>query len=762
MAVAPKVVVIHPPEEVSGDYIDYPWFTSVGAVSLAAVLRRSGSETHLLDAFQMPGAGVYRQRRGGELFGVPFPALIERLENADFDAAVVHMSPFLLERGRSEGFSYLVRHLREMRPGSLIIGAELYCGGMHRIEPDVALLREWYPELDRMVTLECEVTVPKLISDPGASYHVAGERASKDVLDLAWPPDPSLVDWDAHAAFLEQAAKNPKAAQYGLAPRAFPVFFSRGCPFNCTFCTNPYADYRTVSLEHAGQTVQALAPHVSTLVVLDDSPNVRKDFPEILDRVSGARLRLEFPNGLRADLLTRDMVGKLTSLCDRVTVSAESASKRLMRDVVSKSVEVAHIEQAAAWCKEAKLPLFIHWMVGLPGETADELAETLSQARRLLDDYGAHPLFQYATPLAGMQRGAPETRKAATHMAPAQQSGTRDSAPLEGRGRLASGGAPGDRMQHNATWIPAGVEKTQLELVVDLLRRRAQNSATAKVIINVTYHCNNHCSFCAVGNRLQEHLPIDHVKKVLDRYREEGVRQLDLDGGEPTLRADLLDIIAYAVKLGYSPIHVTSNGRRLAYRDFATALLESGMHSLLVSVHGPTAEVHEAITGAEGSFQETMAGIRNAVALKPPGLDFGINTTLSTQNFRHLPDLVARLAAMGVDRMNFQFLTPFGRASAHLVPKPEDAAAVVREVIDAWQDRIRMQVVNLPCCYLPGLESYVGVDLGKLSRNMVFVTKEEVNLHNYLAGTRAYDDQCSRCILQVACDGKYDFSKVMS
>jgi len=201
----------------------------------------------------------------------------------------------------------------------------------------------------------------------------------------------------------------------------------------------------------------------------------------------------------------------------------------------------------------------------------------------------------------------------------------------------------------------------------------------------------------------------------------------------------------------------STNARRLSYPGFARKLLDSGISNLLISIHGHTAEIHEKNTAAPGGFEETMAGLHNAISLNPGDVDLGVNTTLSVHNCLHLEKLTRALHELGVVKINIQFLTPFGRAAAEVVPEPKKAAEVVRGVISRWSDRMTFQVINLPYCYLEGLEAFVAPDLGKLSRNMVFVTKEEVNLYKYLADTRVLDEGCSNCLYRVACDGKYDF-----
>jgi len=747
MAEQLKILVLNPPQEVDADFIDYPYFTGLPAWYLAEALTLQGHHVHVLDALAVPGADYFPQRGGRGLFGVPHVSLLEPLADADFDAAVVHFTPFALER-RSEGLAHLLRRMRLLRPQALLIGAELYVGGMHRVEPDGARLASDYPELDCFVTLEGENTIPELLSAPrtgwgGPSTIVDGSAAPRPFLVVgAVPGAAELAAWGGARlsaawlagtrAFLDRVGRLSKLAQYAVDGATLPVQLSRGCPYSCSFCSNPYREYRALPLAQVEQLLElARNAGISRLFVLDDAANVRKDFPELLSKVEASGSRLTFPNGLRADRLDRGDITLLARVAGEITVSAESASPRVRAEAVGKSVTLDHVQRVAQWCSEEKLPLYVHWMVGFPTETRDEVLETLEAARRLLDDYGARPLIQYATPLPG-------TRLAGI------------------AGRLRSASA----MQRSPTWLPQGVTADELDRAVGLLKARAGQARTAKVIVNVTYRCNNHCEFCAVGNRSQEDLPADEIYRILERHWSSGIRQLDLDGGEPTLHPQLFDIIRHAVALGFAPINVTTNGRRLAYPEFARALVGAGLTGLLVSLHGADAATHEAITGAPGSFAETVQGIRNVLRLAPEGLDFGVNTTLSTRNYEGLDALAELLAGLGVQRLNVQFLTPFGRAAAERVPDPDRAAAVVRRVIGRWRDRIRFQVVNLPYCHLPGLEEFVAQDLGKLSRTMVFVTREEVNLYRYLAQTRRYDDSCKGCLYRVACDGRYDFAEV--
>lgn len=737
MTAAPRVLVLHPPVTALGDYIDYPYFTVLPPLSLAWHLKQRGFYTHLLSAHTFPEASVFELRDEATLFGVPYVALLERLQDADFDVAVVAFSPFHLAQPWDAGLAHLLTQLRRLRPQATLVGAELYSGGMHRtVWPRGQVLLR-YPELDAFVWGEGEESISEsLESETPLSGEIEASACGVQSLPVfnrnAW----EMLDWTRFAAFLQRVGETPKAMHYGISGEVLPVFFSRGCPFHCRFCSSPGHNFRALPLESClVQMDAALELGVRRLIVLDDAANARTDFKELLEGAAQRGLLLEFPNGLRADLLTRPQLDVLGRCATRLTISAESGSRRVLKEIVGKTVKPEHIQAVAEGCKDVGIPLRIHWMVGFPGETREELLETLLLARRLLDETGAQPLVQYFTPMA--------------RTALSQGDSWFD-------GRL------GERMQHEPSMVPEGMDPEELKAAVSLLRSRGDAASSAKVIVNLTYRCNNHCRFCAIGNRIKENLPLETVLEILARYHAQGITQLDLDGGEPSLHPDLLAIVSRAREMGFAPVSVTTNGRRLAYRDFARALLKAGVNNLLFSIHGPTAASHEAETQAPGSFEETMEGLKNVLELRGPGVTVAVNTTLSEGNFRSLPELARQMVELRVDQMNLQFLTPFGRAEAGVVPDPDEAAWVVRQVIADLGHRMKFQVINLPYCHLRGVESHVAQDLGKLSRTMVFVTGEEVNLYRYLAGTRRRNEDCRLCLFQVACDGHYDFSEVWS
>jgi len=152
-----------------------------------------------------------------------------------------------------------------------------------------------------------------------------------------------------------------------------------------------------------------------------------------------------------------------------------------------------------------------------------------------------------------------------------------------------------------------------------------------------------------------------------------------------------------------------------------------------------------------------VEGIKNVLASAPPDLAFALNATLTALNYRELPDLVAAAAGWGVKVLNVQLLTPFGSAEKDHAPPPEDAARMIVKAIEVAGENLKMQVINLPPCFLPGYEKYAAGDFLKRSRHMIFVGEKGENLAGYLSRKRIKTEKCGRCPHSLVCDGFYVF-----
>ena len=94
-----------------------------------------------------------------------------------------------------------------------------------------------------------------------------------------------------------------------------------------------------------------------------------------------------------------------------------------------------------------------------------------------------------------------------------------------------------------------------------------------KVEIHATDVCNNRCGFCTTGwlnhekNEQLAHPPRDRIRAQLEEGYRRGARRVLFQGGEPTVRRDLGDLLADAHSIGYQVTTIFTNARMAARKN---------------------------------------------------------------------------------------------------------------------------------------------------------------------------------------------------
>jgi radical SAM protein with 4Fe4S-binding SPASM domain len=185
--------------------------------------------------------------------------------------------------------------------------------------------------------------------------------------------------------------------------------------------------------------------------------------------------------------------------------------------------------------------------------------------------------------------------------------------------------------------------------------------------IALTYRCQNRCTFCyADAPRRGEKVPemdTDEVKLIIDRlYDEAHCPTVSFTGGEPTLRADLPELVAYAKGKGMR-VNLITNGIRCADLDFVQTLAGAGLDSAQVSIEGGSAAVHDTITQHPGSWERAARGVKN---LRRCDIHTHTNTTICGGNRDHLEALVDFIAdELGSEYFSMNMVIRTGTALEH-------------------------------------------------------------------------------------------------
>jgi anaerobic magnesium-protoporphyrin IX monomethyl ester cyclase len=337
-------------------------YPSLGLLTLAAYLRERGARVRVVDlTFARDTGTVARALRAEppQLVGVHTKTLT-------FGRAVE-----VALRARAEG-------------------AFAVAGG-----PDSASRPDVYLDagFDAVVPGEGEETLLELaqqVARGGNPWEVPGVIARRNGRTLRGPSRPllrnldalplpawDLVDMDRYLGEWARRTGERRAA----------VLTSRGCPFDCSWCSKPTfgRTFRQQSPERVVQELTALKDRygVDYVRFCDDVFGISRPWiEELIDRMEAARLGLRFECLARVDLLKPDLLHRLRGVgLARVYVGVESGSQKML-DLMNRGTKLGQVERTARALRENGIRQFWFLMLGYPGETLEDIEATLQLFRR--------------------------------------------------------------------------------------------------------------------------------------------------------------------------------------------------------------------------------------------------------------------------------------------------------------------------------------------------------------------------------------------
>ncbi|MFB3888732.1 MAG: radical SAM protein [Candidatus Bathyarchaeia archaeon] len=186
-------------------------------------------------------------------------------------------------------------------------------------------------------------------------------------------------------------------------------------------------------------------------------------------------------------------------------------------------------------------------------------------------------------------------------------------------------------------------------------------SAPLRMDLALTFRCQNDCIHCYAGGPHETpELNTQEWKQAIDRLGEAGIFILTFTGGEPTLREDLPELLLYAQNKGMVTGLIT-NGRRLKDKAYVQTLEKAGLDFVQITLESNKPEIHDLMTASPGSWNDTVAAVRNAVDSQ---IYVTTNTTLSKHNAPKFLDTVDFIKAIGVQAFGCNSLIHSGKADA--------------------------------------------------------------------------------------------------
>ncbi|MBI5185233.1 MAG: radical SAM protein [Nitrospinae bacterium] len=201
---------------------------------------------------------------------------------------------------------------------------------------------------------------------------------------------------------------------------------------------------------------------------------------------------------------------------------------------------------------------------------------------------------------------------------------------------------------------------------------------------NVTKRCGLRCEHCyldaySLSGETADELSLDECRVLIGQMAEINPQAcLILTGGEPLLRPDIFDIASCATAKGF--MVVVGSGGNIIDGAMARRLSQSGVKGVGVSIDSLDPETHDRFRGVPGALNGTLQGIE---ALKREGLDFQIQTTVSTRNINEIGSIIKFAHELGAVAFNCFFLVCTGRGEELTDITPEQYEEVLKFLYNA-------------------------------------------------------------------------------
>jgi anaerobic magnesium-protoporphyrin IX monomethyl ester cyclase len=404
-----KVLLINPPQTYYGQSQGFSVYYPLGLLNIAAMVRdicKVEIFDCLIEDFEIS------KSEGMVRYGANCEKIKKKIQ--DYCPDIVGITiPFTAQ---AENALHISALCREINPDITVV-----FGG-----PDSSVRYSWLLEnkfCDYCVIGEGEETFKEFIGkypEKKELQKIEGLAFNGDNGRVVFRPREFIDDLDCLSlpAYDLVAMEKYEKSQYLYRNRSLmhgnsiSMITSRGCPYHCVFCSvwlHMGRKYRYYSanyvLDHLALCVKKY--HIRNFHFEDDNISLnRKRFEEILDGIIERKLsiRWDTPNGVRADSLDKPLLLKMKeSGCKQLTLAIESGNQNILSNVIKKNTSLDYMLEIAKYCYQLNIRTNAFYVIGFPGETLEDMRDTINLALRLLHEYDILPNLYVATPLYGTE-----------------------------------------------------------------------------------------------------------------------------------------------------------------------------------------------------------------------------------------------------------------------------------------------------------------------------------------------------------------------
>jgi radical SAM protein with 4Fe4S-binding SPASM domain len=194
-------------------------------------------------------------------------------------------------------------------------------------------------------------------------------------------------------------------------------------------------------------------------------------------------------------------------------------------------------------------------------------------------------------------------------------------------------------------------------------------SAPLKVDFNITNRCNYHCNFCYVpsSDKKGREMNLSEIDKLLSELNNLNVLAVNISGGEPLIRNDILDILNIIKKYDFY-YSLNTNGA-LVTDAIIKKIADTKFEFVSVSLDSAYEEIYNKNRGTKSGFRKMTNGIKKLVSA---GINVTGGITLTKYNISTVVDTVYLAAELGMGSIGLQFICPNNEKALKVMPSYDE------------------------------------------------------------------------------------------
>lgn len=263
--------------------------------------------------------------------------------------------------------------------------------------PDVSAINnqsllQRYPLADIFIIGEAENTFARLlelISNNRWPTSLSGTIAK----NYSAPANPQIIDdLDSLPLPLRPARLNSYYYHPLLKGRATSLISSRGCPYSCNFCdkTITGTSYRTRSAKNIISEIKEIKYNlkINALVFYDDNfTQNRERIMELCQRIISEKININWKCESRVDRVDSKLLSLMKSAgCQYISYGIESALQKSL-NFLNKGFNSQQVKEAIILSQQAKIKTLGYFILGIPGESNNDIEKTINFAKKLNLDF---------------------------------------------------------------------------------------------------------------------------------------------------------------------------------------------------------------------------------------------------------------------------------------------------------------------------------------------------------------------------------------